>query len=63
MSDVFLAGTNGLQVDSTEVDGTIVDFSDSGEATRVFAVVEVIQRQTVVVPAAKLKRRNDPSGN
>ncbi len=61
MSDVFLADTDGLRADPAEVEGTIVDFSDSGDAPRVFAVVEVIQRQTVVVPAAKLKSSNDPS--
>jgi hypothetical protein len=60
---VFLADTNGPEGDSDEVEGTIVDFSDSGEAARVFAVIEVIQRQTVVVPSAKLKSRREPNGN
>lgn len=58
MSDVFLPDAEGLRAtwaDTAEVEGTIVDFSDSGSSPRVFAVVEVLQRHTVVVPVAKLK--------
>lgn len=43
-----------MWADGAEVEGTIVDFSDSGSVPRMFAVVEVLQRQTVVVPVANL---------
>jgi hypothetical protein len=62
MSDVFLPDAEELRatwVDTAEVEGTIVDFSDSGSASRVFAVVEVLERHTVVVPVAKLKWRSN----
>ena len=57
-SDVFLPDTGTLPADwgvSGEVEGTIVDFSDSGTDSRVFAVVEVLERRTVVVPVVALK--------
>ena len=41
----------------TELDGTIIDFSDSGDSSQVYAVVEVVRKQSVVVPVAKLKIR------
>jgi len=37
------------------MEGTIVDFSDSGLQLRVFAVIEVCGEQTVVVPVRKLR--------
>jgi hypothetical protein len=40
---------------ATEVDGTVIDFSDGGGRSRVFAVVRVVQERTVVVPVDKLK--------
>jgi hypothetical protein len=40
---------------STELDGTVLDFSDAGGVSRVFAVVRVIQERTVVVPVEKLR--------
>jgi hypothetical protein len=43
-----------LSLDS-EVEGTIVDFSDSGPVERAFAVVDAVQRRTVVVPVDKLR--------
>lgn len=61
ISDVFLPSTEELRAtwaDKAEVEGTIVDFSDSGSVSRMFAVVEVLQRRTVVVPVAKLGRRS-----
>lgn len=39
-----------------EMEGIIVDFSDSGQKPRFFALVDVIRRQTVVVPVEKLHR-------
>lgn len=38
-----------------EVEGTVVDFSDSGSFTRVFAVVEIVHKQTVIVPIQSLR--------
>jgi hypothetical protein len=46
--------------DMDEVEGTIIGFSDSGSTPRAFAVVEVIYKQTLVVPIEKLLIRNDP---
>ena len=60
VGDVFLPNAQELTAmwaDATEVEGTIVDFSDSGSAFRVFAVVEVIQKHTVVVPVERLKQK------
>jgi hypothetical protein len=64
VSDVFLPEVEDLRTswaDHAEVEGTVVDFSDSGSAPRVFAVVEVIQRHTVIVPVVKLKLGRNPS--
>jgi hypothetical protein len=44
-----------------ELEGTIVDFSDSGQRARVFAVIDVIRKQIVVVPVEKLIRKGDDS--
>lgn len=43
-----------------ELEGTIVDFSDSGQKARFFALVDVVRRQTVVVPVEKLHRVSQP---
>jgi hypothetical protein len=64
VSDVFLPDVEELRAawgDTAEVEGTIVDFSDSGSASRVFAVIEVLQRHIVVVPVAKLTCRSNPA--
>ncbi len=37
------------------LEGTIVGFSDSGERPRAFAVIEVLQRHTFVVPVERLQ--------
>ncbi len=37
-----------------ETEGAIVDFSDSGAKPRAFAVVEVDDGQTIVIPVEKL---------
>jgi len=39
---------------TSEVEGTIVDFSDSGGTPRAFAVVEVVRKATVVVSTSSL---------
>jgi hypothetical protein len=58
VSDVFLPNPEELLkalFGDTEMEGTIVDFSDSGAKRDAFAVVEVDSGQTWVVPAQKLK--------
>jgi len=57
-SDVFLANQEDLvdaHTNSGEMEGVIVDFSDSGNRPRVFAVVELATGQTIVVPVEKMK--------
>jgi hypothetical protein len=57
ISDVFLPGPEELPTElsqSAEIEGKIVDFSDSGLQVRVFAVVDVGGDLTVVVPVKKL---------
>jgi hypothetical protein len=38
----------------TEVEGTIIDFSDAGSKPQAFVVVDVVSRQTMVVPVERL---------
>jgi len=52
-SDVFLPNPEELLL-ARELEGVVVGFSDSGAQSRVFAVVEVVQKQEVVVPVDKL---------
>ena len=57
VSDVFLPSPEELPTEpsqSAEMEGKIVDFSDSGLQVRVFAVVDVGGDQSVVVPVKKL---------
>jgi hypothetical protein len=57
ISDVFLPSPEAVLVTPSMeqlLEGTIVDFSDSGQKAMAFAVVDVIRRQTVVVPIEKL---------
>lgn len=57
VADVFLPSAEELLALSptAELEGVVIDFSDSGSTSRVFAVVDVIRRQNVVVPVAKLE--------
>jgi len=58
VSDVFLPSQDALRFTSIgedELEGTIVDFSDSGQNSRVFAVIDVVRTKTVVVPVEKLQ--------
>jgi hypothetical protein len=41
------------------VEGTVVEFSDSGSRARYFAVVEVVTTRRVVVPVEKLSPAAD----
>jgi hypothetical protein len=56
VSDVFLPDAVFVYPPSEEdMEGTILDFSDSGQNARAFAVIDVTKRQTVVVPVEKLQ--------
>src|SRR5271157_1908861 len=60
LADVFLPAAEEIRhafFDLDEIEGTITDFSDSGSVPKAFAVVEVILRQTMVVPVEKLELR------
>lgn len=58
LSDVFLPDAENvrkaLSLDS-EVEGTIVDFSDSGVDAKKFALVKVVRETTVVVASGSLQ--------
>ncbi len=63
VSDVFLPSQEAILAApsaETELEGTIIDFSDSGQKVQVFAVVDVVRRQTVVVPVQKLEVVSGP---
>jgi hypothetical protein len=64
LGDIFLPDPQevleSLSLDS-EVEGEIIDFSDSGQVERAFAVVDVVQRRIVVVPVDRL--RLEPNGD
>lgn len=58
---MFLPNTEELLTafrEQEELEGVVIDFSDSGSQANAFAVIEVIQKGTVVVPVDKLKYRN-----
>jgi len=58
VSDVFLPSSGGALpsiLEETELEGTIVDFSDSGLRSRFFAVIEVVRTQSLIVPVDKLE--------
>ena len=62
-SDVFLPSPEAILAAPSaeeELEGTILDFSDSGQKIKVFAVVDVVRRQTVVVPVQKLEVVPEP---
>jgi len=57
-SDVFLpspGGTLAAIPEETELEGTIIDFSDSGLRSRFFAVIDVVRTQSLIVPVDKLE--------
>jgi len=58
LSDAFLPSAEDLVVlamPDEKVEGTVIDFSDSGAKSDYFAVVDVVRRRTVVVPVEKLE--------
>jgi hypothetical protein len=40
---------------ASEVEGRIIDFSDSGTRARQFAIIELVHKRRVVVPTADLR--------
>jgi hypothetical protein len=60
-ADVFLPNADDIRAvfqAEEEMEGTVIDFSDSGIRQNAFAVVEVVQKQTVIVPIEKLEAAN-----
>jgi hypothetical protein len=58
LSDAFLPSAEELVVfamPDEKVEGTVIDFSDSGSKLDFFAVVDVVRRRTVVVPVEKVE--------
>jgi hypothetical protein len=63
VTDIFLPTRDDLPKALTtmqELEGVVADFSDSGLQPRAFAVIDVIARQSVVVPVEKLEVLNCP---
>jgi hypothetical protein len=57
LADVFLPSPGAalpIAEEEAELEGTIIDFSDSGQKPHYFAVVEVVLTQSLIVPVAKL---------
>jgi len=64
VSDVFLPAVGevlGAPGADDHLEGVVVSFSDSGSQPRVFAVVDVVRRQTVVVPVERLRPMSEGS--
>ncbi len=57
LSDIFLPERKDLALlaGDEHVEGTVIEFSDSGLKSRYFAVVDVVRKQSVVVPIDKLE--------
>lgn len=56
-ADVFMPSpeeTFGALAPDTPLEGVVVSFSDSGSELRVFAVVDVVRRQALVVPVNRM---------
>jgi len=63
ISDVFLPDPPtvlGASAEDEEIEGRVIDFSDLGARRQFFAVIEVVQKQTVVVAIDKLVQTYDP---
>jgi hypothetical protein len=58
LADVFFPSAEelrGVFRYEEELEGTVVNFSDSGSRPNAFAIVEVICKQKVVIPIEKLQ--------
>jgi hypothetical protein len=57
-ANIFLPGAGGWSAalsEEPELEGTIVGFSDSGSKPSYFAVIEVVERHSLIVPVEKLE--------
>ena len=62
LADVFFPNATELRAafqDSDEIEGTVIDFSDSGSRLDAFALIEVVQKRTVIVPTDRLEPATD----
>jgi len=65
-ADVFLPNVADPLADcpaEEQLEGTIVGFSDSGGTRDAFAMVEVVQKRTVIIPVEKLEPCGFGSGD
>lgn len=54
VADIFFPGEPLNFAESQDIEGVIVQFSDSGQIPRAFASIEILISQTVVVQVDKL---------
>lgn len=54
VADIFFPEEPLNFAETQEIEGVVVQFSDSGQISRAFASVEILIRQTVVVQVDKL---------
>jgi len=55
LSSVFLTPSEDPLPPDEEIEGTVIDFSDSGNIAQCFAIVEVVRKQNVVVAVNELR--------
>jgi hypothetical protein len=58
LADVFLPNAEVLRAalhEEESIEGVVIDFSDSGSSENAFALIEVVLKNTVVVPVEKLQ--------
>jgi hypothetical protein len=55
VSSIFLSQAPEPFPPEADLEGTVIDFSDSGTQSSVFAVIEVVRTQTVIVPVSELQ--------
>ena len=55
VSSIFLSQAPEPFPPDADLEGTVIDFSDSGTQSSVFAVVEVVRTQTVIVLVSELQ--------
>lgn len=62
LEDVFIPSAEDVKAffgEAEELEGTVIDFSDSGSRPNAFAIVEVVQKQKFVIPVEKLRTTGD----
>ena len=55
VSSIFLSQAPEPFPPDADLEGTVIDFSDSGTQASVFAVIEVVRTHTVIVPVNELQ--------